>query len=448
VVGSGRAKTPVFIDQIGCPGKNAAVQCGNISRMMSCQKFLIAFAASVLIHAPVAVANEGDVVNLSAALTMMHDNNMFRLAPSANPTSFGLEGRSDTITMASVGLNLNKTFGRQQLIGDISFVDTSYKRNGYLDFLALNYDAKWLWAVGTRWTGELSLDRSESLNTFSDYTTSNYRARNVRLIDNERFTANYWFHTSWAAVLGVSRTSVTNEQAVLAGSDYEASGFNYGIRFRPVTGNSITLRVKQLDGSYSNRPFNIAAQSDNGFSHNSIELDASWQLAGKTQLRGRLEYLERKHDHFASRDYSGWAGNLDLVYAATGKTSFTFGYKHGLEGFQGNYREAQPPFGQITSSYYELDELNLSSRWVASEKFSANARVGYGARSYYGEIVPLPAGVDQREDKTTRAGLDIGYKPARWLELKAGMNFEKRNVNDDRYDYNDRTTFVSLSAQY
>lgn len=415
---------------------------------MSCRKILIASAASVLVHAPAAVANEGDVVNLSAAVTMMHDNNMFRLAPNANPANYGLDGRSDTITMTSLGLNLNKMVSRQQLIGNISFADTSYKRNSYLDFLALNYDGKWLWAVGTRWTGEFALDRTESLNTYSDYTTNNYRQRNVRLAENERFTANYWFHTSWAAFLGISRNSVTNEQAVLAENDYEASGFNYGIRFRPVSGNTVALRVRQLDGSYSNRPFNAVAQADNGFSHNSIDLEANWLLAGKTQLRSRLEYLERKHDHFVSRDYSGWAGNLDLVYAATGKSNLTFGYKHALEGFQGSYREAQAPFGLITSSYYELDELNLGARWAATDKISTSARLGYGKRSYHGEIAPLPAGVEPRQDKTTRAGIDISYRPLRWFEIKAGMNYEKRNVNDDRYDYKDRTTFVSLSAQY
>ena len=415
---------------------------------MSCRKILIASAASVLVHAPAAVANEGDVVNLSAAVTMMHDNNMFRLTPNANPANYGLEGRSDTITMTSLGLNLNKMVGRQQLIGNISFADTSYKRNSYLDFLALNYDGKWLWAVGTRWTGEFALDRAESLNTYSDYTTNNYRQRNVRLIENERFTANYWFHTSWAAFLGISRNSVTNEQAVLAESDYEASGFNYGIRFRPVSGNTVALRIRQLDGSYSNRPFNAVAQADNGFSHNGIDLETSWLLTGKTQLRSRLEYLERKHDHFVSRDYSGWAGNLDLVYAATGKSNLTFGYKHDLVGFQSSYREAQVPFGLITSSYYKLDELNLGARWAATDKISTSARLGYGRRSYHGAIAPLPAGVEPRQDKTTRAGIDISYRPLRWFEIKAGMNYEKRNVNDDRYDYKDRTTFVSLSAQY
>lgn len=404
---------------------------------MSCRKILIASAASVLVHAPAAVANEGDVVNLSAAVTMMHDNNMFRLAPNANPANYGLEGRSDTITMTSLGLNLNKMVSRQQLIGNISFADTSYKRNSYLDFLALNYDGKWLWAVGTRWTGEFALDRAESLNTYSDYTTNNYRARNVRLIENERFTANYWFHTSWAAFLGVSRNSVTNEQALLAESDYEASGFNYGVRFRPVSGNTVALRIRQLDGRYSNRQFNAAAQADNGFSHNGVDLEANWLLTGKTQLRSRLEYLERKHDHFVSRDYSGWAGNLDLVYAITGKSNLTFGYKHDLAAFQ-----------QSTSSYYELDELNLGARWAATDKISTSARLGYGKRSYHGAIAPLPAGVEPRQDKTTRAGIDISYRPLRWFEIKAGMNYEKRNVNDDRYDYKDRTTFVSLSAQY
>jgi len=257
------------------------------------------------------------------------------------------------------------------------------------------------------------------------------------MIENQRFTADYWFHTSWAAVLGVSRIIMSNEQAVLAESDYEASGFNYGIRYRPVSGNTFTLRARQLDGRYANRQFNTVSQFDNGFSQNSIELEVSWLLTGKTQLRSRLDYLERKHDHFASRDYGGWAGNLDLIYAATGKSTLTFGYRHGLEGFQ-----------QTTASYYELDELNVGARWAATDKISTSARMGYGKRNYRGEIIALPAGVDQREDKFTRAGLDIGYKPARWLELKAGMNFEKRNTNDDRFDYKDRTTFVSISAQY
>lgn len=403
--------------------------------MMSCNKQAIGLAFFVFVYAPVISADEGDIVNLKASLSHLHDSNLFRLAPSVSPASVGLAGRSDNITATTLGLSLDKEISLQHLMANVSLVDTRYQRNGYLDFQALNYDAKWLWAAGVRWTGELAVDRAESLNSYNDY--NNYHVRNVRTVENERFTANYWFHTSWAAVAGLSRTSVTNEQALLAESDYELKGYNYGIRYRPASGNMLTLRAKQLDGTYAKRQFNTVQQYDNAFAQNGYELNVDWRLTGKTQLRGRLEYLDRKHEHFAARDYDGWVGNLDLAYAATGKGTLLLGYKRGLEGFQ-----------QLTSSYYVLDELNLSTAWAATQALTATARLGYGKREYRGEIVSLPAGQARREDTFTRAGLDLAYQWARWLQFKAGMSFEKRNVNDDRFDYTDRIGFVSLTALY
>lgn len=402
---------------------------------MSCKKLTIGLSCLLLAQAAASWADEGDVLNLNASASYLRDSNLFRLAPSVDPASVGLSGRSDNITATTLGLNFNKEFSLQHIIANINVVDTRYQRNGYLDFQALNYDAKWLWAAGIRWTGELSLDRTESLNAFNDY--NNYRVRNVRTVENERFTANYWFHTSWAAVAGVSRATLTNEQPFLADSDYELKGYNYGIRYRPVSGNMLTLRAKQLDGTYSKRQFNTVSQYDNGFTQNGYELNVDWRLTGKTKLQGRLERLNREHEHFSGRDYSGWVGNLDVSYAATGKSALTLGYKRGLESFQ-----------QLTSSYYVLDELNLGAVWAATASFTASAKLGYGKRDYRGEIIALPAGYEQREDKFTRAGFDLAYQWTRWLQLKSGLNFEKRNVNDDRYDYTDRTAFVSLTALY
>lgn len=401
--------------------------------MMSCRKILSVVFSSLLVYAPVVMGNEGDVINFSAGLSSMHDSNLFRLAPSVSPASVGLEGRSDTITATTLGLNLNKQLSLQQLIANVSLVDTRYSRNDYLDFRALNYDAKWLWAVGLQWTGEIAVDRVESLNSFTDY--SNYRTRNVRTIENQRFTANYWFHSSWAVLAGVSRYQLSNEQPFLADSDYEATGYNYGIRYRPASGNLLTLRAKHLDGKYVNRQFNSVQQYDNGFTQDGYELNADWRLTGKTLLRGRLEYLDRQHDHFSARDYDGWVGDIDLAYAATGKGTLNLGYKHGLESFQ-----------QATSSYYVLDEVNVATRWAATNTLQAGARLSYGKRDYRGEIVPLTTA--QRRESYTRAGVDLTYTPVRWAELKAGYSIENRNANDDRFDYKDRIAFLSLTARY
>lgn len=380
-------------------------------------------------------ADEADVLNLNATLTSMRDNNLFRLAPSADPQLYGLDGKSDSITTTAVGLNFNKLFGNQRVIANLNAVDSRYQRNDYLNFLAINYDAKLLWTVGRRWTGDLSLDQSETLNTFTDYT--NYKVRNVRTIDNQRFNANYWFHTSWAAVAGIYRTSVANEQPFLAESDYSGTGYNVGLRYRPVSGNTLTARAATLDGTYSKRTFNTVSQYDNGFTQNVYGLDLDWRLTGKSLVKGRLDYLDRQHDHFASRDYSGWVGNLDYTYAYSGKGTLTLGYKHDLAAFQ-----------QVVSSYYELDEINLVGQWAATAQVTAGARLGYGWRSYKGEIITLPAGFAQREDKYSRLGFDLGYRPARWLQLKAGITYENRNVNYDTLDYKDRMGFVSATLQY
>ena len=381
------------------------------------------------------VADAGDVFNVNATLSSFRDNNLFRLAPSADPKSYGLDGKSDTITTMAVGLNFNKVFGVQRLIADINLVDNTYQKNDYLNFQALNYDAKWLWAIGQRWTGDVIFDRSEALNTFSDYT--NYNKRNVRTTTSARINANYWFHTSWAVVAGVYRTSVINEQAFLADSDYDANGYNFGLRFRPVSGNTLTARYTHMDGTYSKRKFNVASQFDNGFIQDSMGFDLDWRLTGKSQFRGRLDYIKRQHEHFADRDYAGMVGNLDYIYAYSGKGTLTLGYKHSLDSFQ-----------QATSSYYVLDDFNLAAQWAATSQLTASARVGYGQRAYKGEIVALPSGFAQREDKFTRLGFDLSYQPAIWVQLKAGVGLENRNVNYDTLDYKDRTGFISATAQY
>jgi len=406
-----------------------------IESMSSCRKLLLVIAFGSLLPVPSALADEADAFNVNASIRATSDNNLFRLSPSVDPKTYGLDGKSDTITTTAIDFRLDRLFSRQRIVAGVTLSDNRYQRNDYLNFRALNYDAKWLWALGSHWDGELSLARKEGLNTFSDYL--NYRQRNVRTTEDERFTANYWFHTSWAALGGVFWTNVTNEQPFLAESDYSGMGYNFGIRYRPVSGNTLTFGVSRLDGEYKNRQLNIASQIDKRFYEDVYGLDMNWGLTGKSLLRGRLAYLDRQHESFTKRDYSGWVGNLDYSYIASGKSTLTVGYKRDIVAYQ-----------QLTSSYYTLDEIALSGQWAATAKLTAIARLAYGLRSYDGEIRPLPAGTPQREDIISRLGFDLRYQPARWLQLSTGIALENRNVNQDSLDYKDRIGFISATAQY
>jgi len=394
----------------------------------SCGKLLTMVSCCALIQPSLLWAEQGDVINLNASVSVLSDDNLFRLPSSADP-------KSDTITTTTLGLNLDKAIGLQRVVANVNVIDYRYRRNDYLDFTALNYDAKWLWAAGTRWTGELAFQRSQLPNDYANDRTLG--RRNVQTYELNRFEANYWFHSSWAAIAGVLSTSLDNQVQTSVDGDYDADGYNLGLRYLGAAGNSLTARAVHLEGNYSKRPFNSVLQFDNGFTQDNYQLDFSWRLSGLSQLRGRIEYLDREYQHFSQRDYSGVAANLQYAYAISGKSTLTLAYIRALEAYQ-----------QLTSSYYVLDDVALSAQWLATSKITVNGLLGYGRQDYRGAIVPLPAGVPQREDKTARIAVDVAYQAARWLQFKAGVTLQKRDSNYELYEYRDRTAFVSATLKY
>ena len=380
-------------------------------------------------------ADENDVINVDVAASTSYDSNFFRLSQVADDQALGVKERSEHFSTLGLRAILAKTVGVQRLSASVGVSETRFQNNAYLNYQALTYDARWLWAVGRRWTGDVSIERSEALNSFADY--SSYRGRNVRTIENQRFNGSYWFHSEWATVVGVNRTTVSNEQAFLADTDVELQGYSLGLSYRPKSGNSILVRGRWQDGSFSKRQFDSVSQFDNGFAQASVESIAEWRLSEKSQLRGRLEHLERRHDHFSDRDYRGWVGNADFMYAATGKLNLGVGYKRNLESFQ-----------QAAASYYVLDDFALSANWSPTSKVTVNTLLGGGQRRYRGAIVALPSGEQHRRDSFARWGIDLAYRPVSALEFRAGYGYEQRNVNDDAYDYRDHVVTFSAKATF
>ena len=422
-----RRSYPLALDREGVREKRAKTRwCFPL--MNFCAKPLTMISCCALLSSSPLSADEADVFNLTATVSAQWDDNFFRRPPDADP-------QADTITTTTIGANLDKTIGVQRLIANVNMVDYRYQTNDYLDFVAVNYDAKWLWSAGKRLTGTLSFLRSELPNDYADNRSAG--RRNVQTTEVERFEANYWFHSSWAAVAGLVSTSLTNQVPTRTDGDYDANGYELGLRFRPASGNTATARAVHLDGNYSNRLLNSVFQYDNGFTQDNYGVELDWRLTGHSQLRGRLDYLDRQHQHFSQRDYAGWVGNLQYLYAYSGKSVFSVGYNRKLEAYQ-----------QLTSSYYVLDQITLAAQWAATSQITVNGRVAYGLQAYRGAIIPLPAGLEQRQDDTSSLGLDVAYTPARWLQLNAGVTLTDRNSNYDAFDYRDRIVFISATAKY
>jgi len=388
-------------------------------------RFLFACLLPVAAASPVH-ADEADVLNFRVAVSALRDDNLFRAPNGQNPVM-------ETITTTIAGVDFDKRFSRQEVIAHVNWVDTRYHSNDYLNAGILNYDGKWLWAAGSSLTGELAADRGSAQNSFADF--QGLRQRNLRTVENQRFSLEYAFHPSWHGLGKLTHQTVNNDQLLIQERDYDATGGALGIKYVPTSGSWFSFQTRQADGRYTKLSFVPLAQLDDKFTDRGQEFALRWQPAGHTVVNGRLEYLQRRHPNFSSRDFSGWTGQLDYLYQYTAKSALSATYLRALN-----------PFQDAQSSYYVLDDLVFGYRWEATAKIAVGARLGYSQRRYQGEIVPLAG--PRREDRTTRAGFDVSYKADRWLELKAGLAAERRNSTGSSLEYTDRQALLSAIASF
>lgn len=392
-------------------------------------RFLLVCLLPLAASSPVS-ADEYDAFNFRAGAGTLRDDNIFRVPSGQKP-------QSDTINTTLAGIDFNRRFSLQQLSASITWVNQQYWNHHFLNSDAVNYTGRWLWEIGgSHLHGELAADRSEVQNSFAE--VRNFSQRNMRVGENQRFNVEYDFHPSWHLVGSLSHHTVTNEQLTVAENDIEANGAGIGLRYVPASGNSVSWLAKQYDGRYLKRPFDPVLQFDKEFTQPSQEFTLDWQITGHSAVNGRMEYIQRKHEHFSDRDYSGWAGQVGYSYQYSGKTRLSATYLRALTNYQND----------LLSSYYVGDELVLAANWAATDKIGVGVHVDFGQRQYRGELAPLPAGMPRRHDEIFRLGGDLAYQPTRWLEVKAGLAMERRNSNDDSQDFTDRKATLSLNARF
>ena len=174
---------------------------------------------------------------------MQTDSNLFRLPAGANTQALiGKSTAAETIGVTTVGLGFNTSHSLQRLELDLNLINYQYKNNDYLSFTAENYRAAWRWALTPRFTGTLSTDRQESLNSFSDST--NLTQRNLRTNTSTVFNAVYEVDGPWRLLGGFARTAQTNELAVLTESDFRANSANAGVRYVFASGSQVSYQLK------------------------------------------------------------------------------------------------------------------------------------------------------------------------------------------------------------
>ena len=394
---------------------------------------VLGLALSVL-HTSAALADDKDTISIVPGLTVMHDDNLFRLSSNADPQAvLGTSTKAEDITISSVTLKINKPYLLQRFELEASLIDYRYKNFSYLSYTAYPYKAAWRWSLTPNLHGNLSTGRSTSLNSFTDYT--GYTRRNTHTDENTRFDGVFDLSAAWHLLGGVSEATTTNSEITRGEGDNRVKRAEIGVRHTFASGSTMSFITRAGKGDYLNRPEpNPFSILDNRFNDTENEVRLAWPLTGKTSLDARLAHLERHHTHYSERDFSGITGNLNLNWNITAKTSLAASVARELSAYQ-----------TLDSNYTQTDRISLMPYWQIGAKTALRAKYDYARRDYQGGPLTAIIPASNRRDNLHTAMIALEWQPYRSVSVSASLQNEKRTSSQPGQDYKDNT--ISLSAQ-
>jgi exopolysaccharide biosynthesis operon protein EpsL len=380
------------------------------------QSIIIQALATVFLSTPT-WADEQDTLNFSVGAGVTFEDNLFRLPDSANTfQSLGKSQKSDRIITTNAGIKIDKPYALQRFQVDLNLVDNNYDTYNYLDYTAFNYRAAWLWQLTPNIKGTLSADQQQVLNSFSEFRDFNNqlnRTRSIQTNENRIFDVDASVGGGWHLLGGVSELRSRNSISFNAVGDFIQTGANIGVKYVAPSENSITLMQHTYNGDYQGRSANAASQLDSGFKQQETEALVQWRLTGKSLINAKLGYVDREHDNFSSRDYSGLTGRLAYNWQPTGKLGVVTSISRNIYSFQ-----------QAINSYYVADTFAINPIWHVTAKTSLSMRYDFSHRDYRGAVVSI---AEHRKDNVQSLMLSADWKPTRTLTVTGALRHEMRS---------------------
>ena len=374
----------------------------------------------------------GDVLNVTASAGVNYDSNLFRLSSGVDSSNLPSKlHRSDMIYNSALGLKLDKPYSLQRFQVNATANQRHYSSNDFLNFNSVNYRAAWLWQLTPEVSGVFLAQSSQTPTSFSDFRNSNNLSKSTQTTELRNFSIDAKLFGGWHALGGVSQNRSKTDQQLTAVGDFIQNNAEFGAKYVYNSGTYISGVYRTSKGEYQGRTLDFVSLLDTRFRQNEGEARLFWPVTLKSTIDSTLAHINRKHDNFSQRDFSGATGRVTYTWLPTAQLQFQTQASRQLVSFQ-----------EFANSYYVADIFSIEPSWSVTAKTTLRGKLEQRNREYKGAVVPVST---NREDvsRTVSAGIDC--KVTRTVLLNAIALRERRTSNISGLDYNVNT--VSVSAQ-
>jgi hypothetical protein len=177
---------------------------------------------------------------------------------------------------------------------------------------------------------------------------------------------------------------------------------------------------------------NALLMVDPEFDQREFGARASWSYSGLTKGSAQFGYMRRAYDTFASRDFSGPVGKVNLTYELTGKSQLRVDASRTRNATQTTF-----------ASYYVEDLGTAAIAYAATAKILVKPSFEYRRQDFRGS--PF-AGVDGLLLTTRTPYLQVDWAALRALDLSFVVGRASRTASNDTLQYVDR--YGSVFARF
>jgi hypothetical protein len=360
-----------------------------------------------------------------------YDDNLYRLPSATNVTTVvGPNAtRQDHIDTASLGLNGQRTFGRQIITFDVRAEDNRFAQNSDLNNVSDRDRVLWRWELGSLLSGQAGAEYNKYL---AGFVNSTVYTRNLVSTTDYFGAGRYQIGPHWALFGGVYDTATTLSSLASQGNDNDTKSVDLGTEYGIDPNDSVGLEYRYTDTYFSHSP--VPADSD--YREDTERVLLKYAITNRTLIDASVGYKKRIYTAITTRDFSGDIWRATLQWQMTEKTKLVTDVWRKLQAYE-----------TAESDYFVTTGGSVASVWMATEKLTLSIDLSRNDEKYIGPGSTASTQVP-RHDIVSAEHASVIYTPMRTLILTLSYGYERRTSNYSQYAYDDSLASANATLKF
>lgn len=415
-----------------------------------------AVAAAALLVPVVALAQDQDVIRITAGGSFERHSNIFRSSSSLSGPDFNLafggSSRSDTIFRGTLGLQFDREYSLQRFRLGATLLPQKFQTYDRFDHLGYSVDANWDWEFSGPFSGRVGARVDHGLMGFNQLLVrvaggsgviATQVDKNMITRTNPYFVARLRITPSWFVSGGVDQVRVTNSATAYVPGDFTANAVFGGFRYAPGTGTELDFELRSIRGKFDFLQLvdlngNLLNPGiDNSYKETQALVRMSVRPSEDSLIGGFVGYSSRRYDALPQRDFSGPIAGLNVDWRPGG------GF------FMSTLLERQIALpGVFTANYIDVTRLRLSPRFELTGRTQLRGLFQYETWAFKGDPGLVTGTSTLRKDTLSTVGMGLTYEYTRTISFTADYRNERRSSNTTGLDYTNNVISGGLIGRF